>query len=44
MSADKPENLIASLSFYLDEDEMIWLSAEWSETDEGLDQFADFMF
>ena len=44
MSADKPENLIASLSFYLDEDEMVWLSAEWTETEEGLDQFADFMF
>jgi len=44
MSVEKPENLMASLSFYLDQDEMIWVAAEWTETEEGLDAFAEFMF
>lgn len=39
-----PENLTAALSFYLDEDEMIWVSAEWTETEEGIESFAEFMF
>tara|TARA_R110000824_G_scaffold77249_1_gene195442 strand:+ start:11030 stop:11386 length:357 start_codon:yes stop_codon:yes gene_type:complete len=39
-----PEDLTASISFYLDEDDMVWVSAEWTETEEGLDSFAEFMF
>jgi hypothetical protein len=38
------EDLTATLSFYLDKDEMIWVAAEWTETEEGIGAFAEFMF
>tara|TARA_R100000808_G_scaffold5713_1_gene17167 strand:+ start:11564 stop:11914 length:351 start_codon:yes stop_codon:yes gene_type:complete len=39
-----PENINCSMSFYVDDEDNIWVSAEWTETEEGLDKFAEFMF